>query len=156
MGEPIEISTKAETVSDAPLRQFIGYHMKRAVTVLLADLNKALKPYGLRMVTYSTLAMIVENPGMRQAQLADALAIERPNLVVILDELETAGLITRDKVPTDRRAYALNPTLKGRTLCAEATIANQRDEDRLLQGLDEEKRALVIEVMNLIERGGRT
>lgn len=154
MGEPLDIQTEKETVSDAPLRQFIGYHMKRAMAVLQADLNRALKPHGLRMVTYSALAMIVKNAGLRQAQLADALAIERPNLVVILDELETAGLITRDKVPTDRRAYALNPTLRGRTLCEAATAANLADERRLLAGLDEEKRALVIEVMNLIERAG--
>ena len=97
--------------------------------------------------------MITDNPGLRQTQLADALAIERPNLVVILDELEERGLITRDKVPADRRAWALNPTGKGRTLCAEATAANRADEERLLRGLAPEKRAAVIEAMNLIERG---
>ena len=153
MAEPAKISTEAEEVSDAALRGFIGYHMKRAMAVLQADLNKALKPFGLRMVTYSALIMVVDNPGLRQSQLADALAIERPNLVVILDELENAGLITREKVPTDRRAWALNPTLKGQKVAKEATAANRADEARLLQGLPEEERARVIAVMNLIESG---
>ncbi|MCF3595403.1 MarR family transcriptional regulator [Rhodobacteraceae bacterium LMO-12] len=156
MGEPEVKPPEAEQVSDTALRGFVGYHMKRAMAVLQADLNRALKPLGLRMVTYSALVMIVENAGLRQAQLADALAIERPNLVVILDELEERGLITRDKVPSDRRAYALNPTLKGCTLCEAAKAANRADEVRLLRGLEDEKRATVIEVMNLIERGGRS
>ena len=155
MGEALEKATEAEQVSDAALRGYIGYHMKRAMAVLQADLNRALKPLGLRMVTYSALVMIVENAGLHQAQLADALAIERPNLVVILDELEERGLISRDKVPTDRRAYALNPTLKGRALCEAATAVNRADEARLLRGLEGEKRAVAIEVMNQIERGGR-
>ncbi len=154
MGEAVEKALEAAQISDAALRGFFGYHMKRAMAVLQADLNKALKPLGLRMVTYSALVMIVENAGLRQTQLADALAIERPNLVVILDELEERGLITRDKVPTDRRAYALNPTLKGRRLCAAATAANRADEARLLRGLAEEQRAQVIAAMNLIERSG--
>jgi len=153
MGEAVTKATEAESVSDDALRGFIGYHMKRAMAVLQADLNRALKPFGLRMVSYSALVMIVENPGLRQTQLADALAIERPNLVVILDGLEEAGLITRDKVPADRRAWALNPTLKGRKLADKATAANRVDEARLLKGLPADKRALVIEVMGLIETG---
>ncbi|MEZ5715254.1 MAG: MarR family transcriptional regulator [Paracoccaceae bacterium] len=153
MGAPLVKATEVDSVSDAALRGFIGYHMKRAMAVLQADLNRVLKPFGLRMVTYSALVMVVENPGLRQAQLADALAIERPNLVVILDELEEAGLITRDKVPTDRRAYALNPTLKGRKLAERATAANRADEARLLGGMDDATRDLVIAAMNRIEGG---
>ncbi len=152
MGEPAKKPQDAP-ISDETLRGFLGYHMKRAFNVLQSDLNRALKPFGLRMVTYSALVTIVENPGLRQAQLADALAIERPNLVVIVDELERADLITREKVPTDRRAYALMPTLKGRQVARAATEANQADERRLLKGLDEDKRRLVIEVMRRIEKG---
>ncbi|WP_306735514.1 MarR family winged helix-turn-helix transcriptional regulator [Marimonas arenosa] len=153
MGDAARKAREVGVVGDATLRGFLGYHIKRAMAVLQADLNKVLKPFGLRMVTYSALVTIVDNPGLRQAQLADALAIERPNLVVILDELEGAGLITRDKVPSDRRAYALNPTLKGRRLAEQATAANRADEARLLQGLAPADRNRVIEVMNQIEHG---
>jgi DNA-binding MarR family transcriptional regulator len=46
------------------------------------------------MITYSLMAVIVDNPGVRQSQLAQVLAIERSNLVVLLDELERFELIT--------------------------------------------------------------
>lgn len=123
-------------VSDATLREFLGYHIKRTMNVVQADLARTLRPFRLRMVTYSALVLIVDNPGLRQSQLAAAMDIERPNLVVIIDELEGRGLILREKVPTDRRAYALVPTLSGRQLCTRAVAAVKGHEERLLRGLE--------------------
>ncbi len=122
-------------VSDDTLRHFVGYHIKRAMNVVQADLAKTLRPFDLRMVTYSALVLIVDNPGLRQSQLAAAMDIERPNLVVIIDELERRDLILREKVPTDRRAYALMPTLAGRQLCEKAVAAVTDHEARLFAGL---------------------
>lgn len=147
--------TDADRVSDETLREFIGYHMKRAFNVVQADLTQALKPLGLRMVTYSALVLIVDNPGLRQSQLAEALDIERANLVVIVDELEGRELITRDKVPTDRRAYALNPTLAGRRLYERALGAVRGHETRILNGMDEESKQAVIAAMSVIRRGSK-
>lgn len=140
------------SVSDATLRKFLGYHMKRAYNVIRSDLLHILEPFGLRIVTYSALVMIVDNPGVRQSQLADALAIERPNLVVIIDELEQRELITRERVPTDRRAYALKATLAGRRLCEKAVKANLAQEAELITGLSTKERAAVIKAMSTIER----
>lgn len=144
---------EAARVSDATLREFIGYHMKRAFNVVQADLNQTLKPLDLRMVTYSALVLIVDNPGLRQSQLAEALDVERANLVVIIDELEGRELITRDRVPTDRRAYALHATLSGRRLYERALEAVRGHEARILNGMDEEAKQAVIAAMSVIRRG---
>jgi len=138
-------------VSDETLRGFIGYNMKRAFNFIQADLAQVLKPHDLRMVTFSTLVLIVDNPGMRQSQLADALAIERPNLVVILDELERRDLISRDRVPTDRRAHALKATFKGRRLFEKALRDVKDHEDRVMAKMGLDDRARVIAAMRLIE-----
>lgn len=139
-------------VSDATLRRFLGYHMKRAFNVIQADLVQTLKPFDLRMLTYTALVLIVDNPGLRQSQLADAMDIERPNLVVIIDELERRELITRDRVPTDRRAYALHATLTGRQLCDKAVAAVTAHENQLLEGLEEDMIAEMIAAMKQIEK----
>lgn len=144
-------------VSDATMRNFVGYRMKRAFNVIQDDLARTLKPFELRMLTYTALVLIVDNPGMRQSQLADAMDIERPNLVVLLDELERRELIIRDRVPTDRRAYALKATLAGRQLYEAAVAAVTAHEERLLQGVDDDTLATVMNAMKLIEdakRGG--
>lgn len=140
--------------TDKVLRDLLGYHIKRAQSAIQADLNAALKPFGLRMLTFSALAVVASTPGLRQAQLADALSIERPNLVVILDELERRGLILRDRVPTDRRAYALKATLEGTRLFEAARDAVRTHEARLFAGISGEELARLRVMMQTIWQAG--
>lgn len=139
------------SVSDRTLAGLAGYRVKRAMTAIQADLARTLGPFELRMITYSALAIIVDNPGVRQFQLAAALSIERPNLVVIVDELETRDLIRRDKVPNDRRAYALKATIKGCRLCERATKAIQVHESRFLARLAPAERHSLVTALATIE-----
>ncbi len=150
---PTRDAETGHAAQDATLRGFLGYHVKRAMSVLQADLAGAIEPFGLRMMSYSALVVIVDNPGLRQAQLADLLAVERPNLVAVIDDLEGKGLIMRHKTLADRRAYALMPTAEGIDTAAKASEANRAAEARRLAGLSAEDRAVVIRVMNMIERG---
>ncbi len=147
-----DMQSQAAEVSDATLRGFIGYHMKRAFNVLQADLTQTLKPFELRMLTYTALTLIVDNPGLRQSQLADAMDVERPNLVIVIDELERRDLIVRDRVPTDRRAYALRVTLAGRQLYEKAFAAMKDHEKRMLDGLDEETCKTVVAALEVIQK----
>lgn len=139
--------------TDASLRAYVGYHMKRAFHVFKGDLDRTLKEFDLRMVTYSALVLIVDTPGLRQAQLADALLVERPNFVVIIDELEKRGLIVRGRDPTDRRAYALKPTLSGQALCKWATEAVDRHEQRVFGLLSDTERQTLLAALAKIELG---
>ncbi len=145
---PIEVTH----VSDATLRNFVGYHMKRASNVFYADLAKTLKPFKLRMLTYTALVLVVDNPGMRQRQLADAMEIERPNMVVLIDELEKLGLIIRETLTTDRRAYALRATSTGEQVYEAAVAAVITHENEMLEGVDSEMRETLITAMNLIKK----
>lgn len=140
-------------ISDATLRLFAGYYMKRAFNVVQADLSQTLRPFGLRMLTYSALTVIADNPGLRQAQLAGALAMERPNMVAIIEELHGRGLIRRDRDPTDRRAYALMPSPEGRQLCERANRAVKRHEARMFGFLDENERAALLRALRRVETG---
>lgn len=145
----------AESVSDRTLRSFHGYQIKRAFNAIQTDLNRTLKPFDLRMLTYSALVLIVDNPGLRQSQLAEAMDIERPNLVVIVDELEGRDLILRDRLPSDRRAYALKATLAGQRLCQKAVGAVRAHEEAMMRGISADALATARKVMQLIEANGR-
>jgi feruloyl-CoA synthase len=113
--------------------------------------NKVLGTYGLRRSTYSSLVVIVSNPGLNQGQLADALAIERPNVVQIVDQLEKAKLVRRSKSPVDRRAHALKPTSKGCELQKEATEALEHFDAVLTEGLSAEDIATLHRSLKIIE-----
>jgi len=91
-------------IDDATLRRLIGYDMKRAFNVVQSDLARTLKPFDLRMLTYTALVLIVDNPGLNQSRLAGAMDIERPNLVALVNALEQRGFIHRGSMPGDRDA----------------------------------------------------
>lgn len=56
---------------------------------------------------------------VRQTALAEAVGIEGPSLVRLLDELEVAGLVVRAADPDDRRAKSVSLTPRGRKVVAE-------------------------------------
>ena len=142
----------AGAVSDATLRGLVGYNMKRAFNEVQADLSRVLQKFELRMLTYSALVLIVDNPGLRQTHLAEALAVERPNLVIIIDELERRGLIVRERLVSDRRAYALIATLEGRRLYEKATHAVAAHELRIFGERNDPMVLKLVEAMQWIEK----
>jgi len=133
----------APEASDAALDGLLGYRMRRAWLAVQADLAETLRPFELRIITFTALVLVEANPGLTQARLARLMAVERPNLVVIVDELERRGLIARNRAPEDRRAYALDVTGAGRTLCREALCAVERHEVRLFRGVSDCERRMV-------------
>lgn len=147
--------TSADSPSDLDrhLSGFLGYEMKRALAVLQADLTRVLGALGLRAVSFSALSVIVQTPGLTQSALADALQIERSNLVTLIDELAGRNLIMRAPVAGDRRRHALMPTAEGQNLAREASAAVEAHENRLFAGLTAEERH---ELQRLLTKFRRT
>ncbi|MFK7874393.1 MAG: MarR family winged helix-turn-helix transcriptional regulator [Paracoccaceae bacterium] len=123
------------TRADASLRAYTGYRLRRTTSIAMSRMQTVFAAYGLRRTTYSTLSIVIANPGLRQGQVAEALAIERPNFVQIVDELEKAGLILREKAKGDKRAYALQATSLGKQVFEKASVAARKCEDMLTTGL---------------------
>lgn len=143
-----------EARPDAALREFAGYALKRAWAAVQADLSATLRPFGLRTLTYSALAVVVARPGLRQSDLADTLAVERPNLVAVLDELAGAGLVVRERDATDRRAQRVRPTGRGLALARRATAEVRAHEVRMFDGLGADGRAALIAALARVEANG--
>ena len=135
---------------DAGLSQFMGYNMKRALSVVQADLTPVLAEFGLRAVSYSALLVIVRTPGISQSDLADVLHIEKSNLVQLIDDLAQRGLVTRSAVPGDRRRHALIPAEAGIVLAKAATSAVQAHEDRVFAALSMVERATLVALLRRV------
>lgn len=148
MPKPDKSPVESNTISYETLDCFVGYQMKRAFNLVQTDLLDTLKPFDLRMLTYTALVLIADNANLSQTQLAVAMDIERANLVVIVDELERRDLIVRNRVPSDRRVYALNVTLKGRRLLKKAIAAVVAHEARLFVGLKKDAREVLIKALS--------
>jgi DNA-binding MarR family transcriptional regulator len=140
-----------DRVDDAVLREFVGYNLRRAYLTIQEDFLAQLAKLELRAVSFSALSLIVDNPDIIQSRLAEALSMERSNLVVIVDQLEQRDLITRSKLKSDRRVHALRATLKGRRLRDRAAALVKAHEDRLLADFTPAERKNLIAMLNRIE-----
>lgn len=92
--------------------------------------NAVAESYGLSDATALPLLVIGRSGGEpRQNVLAEAVGIEGPSLVRLLDQLGAAGLVIRKEDPTDRRAKVLSLTAAGREVVAriEADLARLRE-----------------------------
>jgi DNA-binding MarR family transcriptional regulator len=57
---------------------------------------------------------------MSMGELAAALGIDPPNATVLVDDLESLGLVRRRQHPSDRRAKLVEATRKGKTMARRA------------------------------------
>ena len=79
--------------------------------------DSALSSYGLSQATaWPVIVTGRLGDGIRQGALAEALGVEGPSLVRVLDQLVTSGLIERREAPHDRRARTIHLTADGHAL----------------------------------------
>ncbi|OZI19149.1 MarR family transcriptional regulator [Bordetella genomosp. 9] len=84
-----------------------------------AAADKALADYGLSQATAWPVIWLGRlGDGVRQGVLAEAMGVEGPSVVRLVDQLESAGLLERHEDPLDRRAKTLHMTPAGEALRA--------------------------------------
>ncbi len=125
-----------------------GYMLRRAQFAAFNDFLRFFDDLGVRPVQYAVLTVIDRNPGLKQAQVSEALGIKRANLVAILDALERRGLARREAVATDRRSYALRLTDKGESLMRELRARSDAHEKRLSGIIGEDGRRELLKLLH--------
>ncbi|HXM57781.1 MAG TPA: MarR family transcriptional regulator [Candidatus Dormibacteraeota bacterium] len=96
---------------------------------------------GMRLKEYTSLCYLRDHEPLTQQALAEAMHLDANNCVLLLNELEAAGLAERRRDPTDRRRHlvAINPA--GRQALERAERALESVEDEVLGSLSASERA---------------
>ncbi|WP_192923227.1 MarR family transcriptional regulator [Sinorhizobium meliloti] len=114
----------------------IGYSIRRAQLAVFQDIYESFEELSITAVQFSVLAVVADNPGTNQADLASALGVERPRIVPILDALEARGLAVRKPAPNDRRHRLLFLTPEGKALLVELKSRFADHQDRMIRRLN--------------------
>jgi DNA-binding MarR family transcriptional regulator len=159
MAKPSDIADVCQAQTDASLAQaapdsalddLIGYAMRRAQLKLFQNLTGRLCDHALRPAQFSALAIIDGNPGLMQADLARALAIEPPQVVPLLNKLESRALALRVRCKPDKRSYGIYLSKGGEALLKELKkIAAQSDLDATA-ALDNQEREQLLRLLKKI------
>ena len=113
-----EVTTPA-TAAPTCLTTDLGWLLAQANHVLATEMAAALG--GLDLAPRDVCALNTALGGsFTQIELARAVGVDKTTMVVMLDDLEAAGLAVRRPSDTDRRARIIAVTPKGKRRLAEA------------------------------------
>lgn len=117
------------------------------------ELVRTLEPLGLKPQHYGVLAVLAEEGLHVQRHLGEKLGIDRSTMVVVVDELEEAGLVERRRDRRDRRRYELSITGAGKRALSEAEPVVEGVKNAVLAPLDESQRRELHELLTIVLQG---
>jgi DNA-binding MarR family transcriptional regulator len=106
--------------------------------------------HGISMWGYIVLNALDGSPARTQAALAEAIGADKTRIIVTLDELQQAGLITRESDPADRRARLLSITSAGHRVRVAARAEIQANENRVLARLPADDRKVFLRAVQAL------
>lgn len=135
-----------DAIKMTALEGVVGFHMRKAILRAQSTFATAA---GKKLMTgqYSVMAIINENPGHTQSAIAEAAGLDRSSLVPILNKFEKEGLILREPVKGDKRAYAVRLTKKGEKELAALDDKVREIETKVVAGLGEEDHRKLIDLL---------
>lgn len=102
------VNAGEQVVNTSFLETLIGYNSRRSALHLIAGFSDAMADLGLSPVEFSVLSIVHHNPGITSRSIAKTLAIQPPNLVVMIRGLEQRQWIKRKPYLEDKRAIGLH------------------------------------------------
>lgn len=137
-----------------PPRVGLAYLLSQVGAHAADDFARRLKPLGLTTQHVGILRLLAMKPKeLTQRTLADYLRVQPSRLVLLLDELERDGLVTRVTDPDDRRCKRLAATKAGLARFRQVeTVTNALEAD-MFEGLSRDDRVALIGLLRRVAGG---
>jgi DNA-binding MarR family transcriptional regulator len=127
------------------------YRSLRDVFVMLEFNNyDTLQPYQLDNLEYNALQLLGTDTGLRMVDLRDRLICDKSKVTRIIDHLESRGLVQRQPVPEDRRAWKVFLTPEGSLLQQQTRIAFEEAVDRHFSSVSPEDQAQLLSLLEAL------
>jgi DNA-binding MarR family transcriptional regulator len=138
----ISAIAEPQAASDAGpvLPENIGFHIRIVQMRIFREFYRVFEGSGMTPGMHTVLAIIRDNPGMRQRTLAELLMVREPNMTRMIQGLQASGLISREVDKSDRRAFHLVLTDKGKSMMDGVQARMDAFEEKLLGGLEPKER----------------
>lgn len=143
-------ASRSERMRDSTLTEDLSFLLARANALSLAAGNAALAGHGLRVRSYSVLALAAGDTRPSQRDLAAFLRLDPSQVVALVDDLQNRGLVRREADPTDRRTNDVVATAAGQALLASAQRDVRKAELDLHDELTPQQRDTLAELLKLL------
>jgi DNA-binding MarR family transcriptional regulator len=103
---------------------------------------------GMQLRHLVALSYVSDHDRCPQQDLADAFCMDANNVVLLLNELEELGYVTRVRDPHDRRRHLVQITKSGLRAFERAQRASEGIEDEVLRALEPAERETLLRLLN--------
>src|SRR5262245_23313790 len=118
-------------VDYGPLADWVGFHLRMAQIASFQAFAREVGEVDLPPGRFALLTLIGRNPGISQTVLSRAAGRDKSTLTPALRDLKRRGLISRQRIESDRRSYHLTLTTAGQAMLQRLTECAQRHERNL-------------------------
>ena len=124
----------------------------RTWAILDHEMAEALKPHGVTPTQYNVLRILrgSEGEGLCRSEIMERMIARVPDATRLLDRMEGAGLIERERSQVDRRFVTTRITEEGRRVLERLDEAVPELHRRQFSALDEDELRTLIDLLGRV------
>lgn len=136
--------------SEPALTDDLGFLLARARSISSHAANRRLDRLGLKVRSFSVLSLACDDSRLTQRETAAFLRLDPSQIVSIIDELESRGLVKRVASTDDRRRKQLRATAAGQQLFTEAKEAAAQADEKVFAQLTSAQQEQLLHLLKQI------
>lgn len=149
---------QAELKQNKPFRTLkdeAAVALLRTAAILDHALNDALSAHDLTLAQYNALRILrgAGDAGLCGREVGERMIAPVPDVTRMLDRLETAGLLRRERDTEDRRHVTVRITAAGIRRVEDVTPTLTTLERRFMRNLDNDQLAALLSALDVIRSG---
>ena len=136
----------------ASLAEEVQLNLSRTEAMLQEGIDRVLKPHGVSATQYNVLRILrgAGPKGLCRHEISDRLLTRMPDVTRLLDRMEEAELVTRERDTADRRLVTTRITRNGRKLVAALDDPIAKEHERQLGHLDEKELRTLVRLLTRV------
>ena len=138
------------------LRQEAQLNIVRTANQLSDAFEQMLKPHGITGTQYNVLRILrgAEPDGLCRNEVSQRLLNRMPDATRLLDRMEDAGLVTRERSLEDRRLVTTRITKKGRQIVDDLDESTDAQHEKSLGHMTEQQLRTLVKLLTLARNPG--
>src|ERR1700751_5075407 len=139
------------------MRQEMTSDSASGLVTMLTQMSKALhrrtteQLLGMRLKEFMVLSHARAHENVTPQELETALMVDANAVVLLLNDLESAGHLVRRRDPSDPRRHLVEVTRSGRAALERAEKAREGLEEEILDGFSQEERETLMRLLGRVQ-----
>jgi DNA-binding MarR family transcriptional regulator len=152
---PAALDVESRLTGDNHASLKLWLRMLSCTTLIETEIRSRLRlEFGTTLPRFDLMAQLDRHPeGLRMGELSKRMMVTSGNVTGIANQLEQEGLIAREAVAGDGRAYTLKLTPAGKRAFGRMAASHEGWIIELMGGLDGQERAALLALLSTMKRG---